>query len=62
MLKKKSLWLLPLNMVVTTYFYYEKVRTTMRTAIVLNLLKVNVLLIQRISISEMQLTTSKCLF
>ena len=62
MLKKKSLWLLPLNMVVTAYFYYEKVRTTMRTAIVLNLLKVNVLLIQRISISEMQLTTSKCLF
>ena len=62
MLKKKSLWLLPLNMVVTPYFYYEKVRTTMRTAIVLNLLKVNVLLIQRISISEMQLTTSKCLF
>ena len=62
MLKKKSLWLLPLNMVVTAYFYYEKVRRTMRTAIVLNLLKVNVLLIQRISMSEMQLTTSKCLF
>ena len=62
MLKKKSLWLLPLNMVVTAYFYYEKVRRTMRTAIVLNLRKVNVLLIQRISISEMQLTTSKCLF
>ena len=62
MLKEKSLWLLPLNMVVTAYFCYEKVRRTMRTAIVLNLLKVNVLLIQRISISEMQLTTSKCLF
>ena len=27
-------------MVVATYFYYEKVRRTMRTAIVLNLLKV----------------------
>ena len=32
-LKKNSLWLLPLYMVVATYFYYEKVRRTMRTAI-----------------------------
>ena len=38
-LKKDSLWLLPFYMVVATYFYYEKVRRTMRTAIVSNLLK-----------------------
>ena len=28
-------------MVLATYFYYEKVRRTMRTAIVLNFLKVS---------------------
>ena len=39
-LKKNSLWLLPFYMVVATYFYYEKVRRTMRTAIVSNLLKI----------------------
>ena len=39
-LKKKSLWLLPLYTAVATYFYYENVRRTMRTAIVSNLLKV----------------------
>ena len=38
-LKKNSLWLLPFYMVVATYFYYEKLRRTMRTAIVSNLLK-----------------------
>ena len=38
-LKKRSLWLLPFYMVFATYFYYEKVRRTMRTAIVSNLLK-----------------------
>ena len=38
-LKKNSLWLLPFYMVVATYFYYEKVHRTMRTAIVSNLLK-----------------------
>ena len=38
LLKKKSLWLLPLYMAVATYFYYEKVCRTMRTAIVSNLL------------------------
>ena len=38
-LKKNSLWLLPLYMVVAIYFYYEKVRRTMRTAIVSNLFK-----------------------
>ena len=37
-LKKNSLWLLPFYMVVATYFYYEKVRRTMRTAIASNLL------------------------
>ena len=37
-LKKNSLWLLPFYMVVATYFYYEKLRRTMRTAIVSNLL------------------------
>ena len=37
MLKKNSLWLLPLYMVVATYYNYEKVRRTMRTAIVSNL-------------------------
>ena len=38
-LKKTSLWLLPFYMVVATYCYYEKVRRTMRTAIVSYLLK-----------------------
>ena len=38
-LKKDSLWLFPLYMVVATYLYYEKVRRTKRTAIVSNLLK-----------------------
>ena len=33
-LKKNSLWLLPFYMAVATYCYYEKVRRTMRTAIV----------------------------
>ena len=37
-LKKNSLWLLPFYMVVATYFYYEKVRRTMGTATVSNLL------------------------
>ena len=43
-LKKYSLWLLPFYMVVATYFYYEKVRRTKRTAIVSNLLKRKVFL------------------
>ena len=38
LLKKDSLWLLPFYMVVSTYFYYEKVLRTMRTAIESNLL------------------------
>ena len=33
-LKKSSLWLLPYYMAVATYFYYEKVSRTMRTATV----------------------------
>ena len=37
-LQKNYLWLFPLNIVVATYFYYERVRRTMRTAIVSNLL------------------------
>ena len=37
LLKKDSLWLLPFDMVVATYFYYEKVLRTMRTAIASNL-------------------------
>ena len=37
--KKNSLWLLPFYMTVATYCYYEKVRITMRTAIVSYLLK-----------------------
>ena len=36
--KKNSLCLLPFYMVVATYFYYEKTRRTMGTAIVSNLL------------------------
>ena len=32
-LKKKYLWLLPLFMAVATYYYYEKMRRPMRTAI-----------------------------
>ena len=39
-LKKKFLWLLPFDMVVATYFCHEKVRRTMRTAIISNLLKI----------------------
>ena len=38
-LKKNSLWLLTFYMAVATYFYYEKVRRTMRTAMVSCLLK-----------------------
>ena len=38
-LKKNSLWLLPFYMVVATYFYYEKVRRTTRTAFVSKLRK-----------------------
>ena len=38
-LKKNYLWLLPFYMVVVTYFFDEKVRRTMRTVIVSNLLK-----------------------
>ena len=38
-LKKNSLWLLPFYIVVATYFCYEKVRRTMRNAMVLNLLQ-----------------------
>ena len=33
-LKKNYLWLLPFYIAVATYFYYEKLRRTMRTAIV----------------------------
>ena len=35
--KKNSLWLLPFYMAVGTYFYYKKVRRTMRNAVVLYL-------------------------
>ena len=38
-LKKNSLWLLPLYMVVAIYFDYEKVSRKMRTVIVSSLLK-----------------------
>ena len=38
-LKKSSLWLLPFYMGVATYFYYKKVRRTMRTPIISYLLK-----------------------
>ena len=38
-LKKSYLWLLPSYIAVATYWYYEKVRRTMRTAIVSYLLK-----------------------
>ena len=40
-LKKNSLWLLPLYMVVATYFCYEKVHRTMPTAIVSNPLNIS---------------------
>ena len=43
-LKKNSQWLPPFQMVVANYFYYEKVRRTMRTAVVLNLLNTKKLL------------------
>ena len=48
-LKKKILWLLPFYMVVATYFNYEKVRGTMRTAIVSNLFD-NVLVLFTVTI------------
>ena len=38
-LKKNSLWLLPFYIAVATYWYYEKLRRTMRNAIVSYLLK-----------------------
>ena len=38
-LKGNSLWLLPFHMAVAAYFCYEKVRGTISTAIVSNLLK-----------------------
>ena len=38
-MKKYSLWLHLFYMAVATYFYYEKVRRTMRAAIVSYLLK-----------------------
>ena len=41
-LNQNSLRLLPLYMVVATYFYCEKVRRTMRTAFVSNLLNSDV--------------------
>ena len=41
LLKKRSMWLLPSYLAVTTYCYYEKLRRTMRTAIVSRLLKEN---------------------
>ena len=34
-MKKNSLWLLPFYMAVATYFYYEKVRRAMRTAVIM---------------------------
>ena len=43
-LKKNSLWLLPLYMVVATYFFYEKVRRTMCTATESNLKNIILLL------------------
>ena len=39
LLKKKPLWLLSFYMDVASYYYYEKVRRTMRTAIVSYLLR-----------------------
>ena len=46
-LKKNFLWILPFYMVVATYFYYEKVRKTMRAAIVSNLLNLYEVRIKR---------------
>ena len=42
LLKKNSLWLLSFYMDVSLYCYYEKVRRTMRTAVVSYLLKITV--------------------
>ena len=42
-LKKNSLWLLPIYIAVATYCYYEKVCRTTRTAIVSYLLKRKIL-------------------
>ena len=46
-LKKNYLWLPPFFIFVATYFYYEKVRRTIRTAIVSNLRK-------RLRVEELQ--------
>ena len=43
-LNKNSLWLLPFYMVMATYFYNETVRRATRTATVLNLLKLTILI------------------
>ena len=53
-LKKNDLWLLPFYMVLATYFYYEKVRRTMRTAIVSNLLKVKALVFVKITSNKLR--------
>ena len=57
-LKKNSLWLLLLYMAVATYFYYEKVRRTMCTAIVSYIIKEVFLknLSQMLSVELLQLT------
>ena len=52
-MKKNSLWLLPFYKAVATYFYYEKVRRTMRNAIVSYLLK-NFLFILQIYLFQNQ--------
>ena len=62
-LKKNSLWLLLLYMAVTTYFYYEKVRRTMCTAIVSYIIKEVFLknLSQMLSVCEI-IATNRSLF
>ena len=59
MLKKSSLWLLPSFMAVATYCYYEKVRRTLRTAIVSDLLKFGIFLTKKISLPVNPLTKAE---
>ena len=51
-LKTNFLWLLPFYMVMATYFYLEKMRRTMRTAVVSSLLKYKILIKNKATLSN----------
>ena len=51
-LKTNFLWLLPFYMVMAAYFYLEKMRRTMRTAVVSSLLKYKILIKNKATLSN----------